>query len=62
MDPTSETLAAAFPDGSRVRAVQVAVLRRSFPLPCRARSSSPVSAPMPCMASCRTASWRHGSL
>lgn len=31
MDPTSETLAAAFPDGSRVRAVQVAVLRRSFP-------------------------------
>ena len=26
MDPTSETLAAAFPDGSRVRAVQVAVL------------------------------------
>ena len=28
MDPTSETLAAAFPDGSRVRAVQVAVLRR----------------------------------
>ena len=30
MDPTSETLAAAFPDGSRVRAVQVAVLR-NFP-------------------------------